>query len=371
MAKLFVCGDIVNQDHKEGFLSDSISRIIQDADYSVCNFEGPELLPGEKASYPHQCNGTAAYLNSVGFNLMLLANNHITEQGADGIKNSIDAIKEAGSDYIGAGLTWDEAYKPLIRDIAGIQFGFINVCEAQVGQYISPNQSYGYAWMGYDNLYNDVERLSKKVDYVVVFVHTGLEHYSIPLPEIRDMYKKLCKAGASAVIGCHPHCAQGWERYGYSVIVYSLGNFFFPLRERWPEEAHSYSVVLDFEKQKEIGLIPIFHSNIGNIVEKEEGSIININNLNEMLGDNYEKEMKEMIRHAYSNLCKRLLLEATCGQNETDGWKSIVHKNINYTIRRKKLVLSTEKHREALLLRLFENETYRWIIMRYLKNKEL
>ncbi len=366
MVKIFVCGDVVNHTPNNSFIGDNLSKIISDADFAVCNFEGPELKKGQTASCPHQESGTAYYLHNVGFDLMLLANNHITELGAEGVQYSIDTIKSTGADFVGAGLTWDECYAPLVKEINGKLFGFYNICEAQVGQFLSREQEYGYAWMGYDGLYDNIKDLSSRTDYVVVFVHAGLEHYDIPLPEIREFYKELCDAGAAAVIGGHTHCAQGYEFYNDKLIVYSLGNFFFPIRERWPHEAHSYSVILGFE-EGEISVEPVFHYNDGHRVCIDESGVICIDYLNELLGAKYDLLAEKTVEKAYTSLCKKLLVEATCGQDDTDGLKGIVYKFLIYFVRRKKYVYKTRLRRQRLLLHLLENETYRWIIINYLK----
>lgn len=366
MVSLFVCGDIVNQSSTKPFVGESLSRVIRTADYSVCNFEGPELEEGQTANCISQKHGTAACLKEVGFDLMLLANNHITELGANGVQYSINTIKAAGADCLGAGLSWEDTYRPFIKEIKGVKFGFFNVCEAQVGQYLNPKQGCGYAWMGYDSFFDDIKSLAKVVDYVVVFVHAGLEHYHCPLPEIRDFYKRIIDAGASAVIGGHPHSAQGWEYYNDRVIVYSLGNFFFPIRDKWPLEAYSYSVNITFN-HKEISLTPIPHYNNGICVDVDNSNAIDFEYLNNLLCDSYDGEIDWIIKDAYKNQVKTLLVDALCGQNERDGIKSILRRAIRYTICRKRMVNMTQKNRELSLLRLFENETYRWVIIRYLK----
>ena len=78
-----------------------------------------------------------------------------------------------------------------------------------------------------------------------------------------------------------------------------------------------------------------------------------------------------MIKHAYKNVCERLLIEAVCGQNPSDGWKEIISKALHYTLQRDKYIENTKKKRASLLKRLFENETYRWVIINALKNDEL
>jgi len=372
MAKLFVCGDIVNHTLGLDFIGENLSGVIKNADYSVCNFEGPELKPNQATQCPHQENGTATYLKSVGFDLMLLANNHITELGADGVQYSINTIKAAGADCMGAGLSWEDAYKPLKKNIKEVKFGFINVCEAQVGQYLNPKQDFGYAWMGYDGLFDDIKALAKEVDHVVVFVHAGLEHYPLPLPEIRDFYKRIINAGASAVIGGHPHSAQGWEYYKGKLIIYSLGNFYFPHKDgKRPEEDISYSITIDFIKRGEIELTPIHHSLRQGVVEllNDITKQVDLNHLCNLLKDDYLKTANEMCLTAYTSLCSHLLAEATCGEYEGINPVRLLIERTRQIFQRKRYVINTQKRRDALMLRLFENETYYWTIIRALKFK--
>ena len=371
MAKLFVCGDIVNLTQGLDFVDDSLVEIIKTSDYAVCNFEGPELMEDQIATCPHQKAGTATYLKSIGFDLFLLANNHITELGEDGVRYSINTIASSGGDSLGAGLSWEETYQPLIRNIHGLKFGFINVCEAQVGQYVSHEQSFGYAWLGYDNLITDIHQLAEKTDRVVVFVHAGLEHYPIPLPELRGFYKRLCDAGACCVVGGHPHSAQGYEFYGNKPIFYSLGNFYFPRSNgAWPKENTSFSVLLDFREDGSIIPEPIYHClhNEKVKMQTDTNKQIDLTSLCDNLGEGYECLANEMCISAYQNLCSHLLASATCG--EYDGMKSFdaIKNAVGNTFFRQRKVIATKAKRNSLLLRLFENESYRYTIIRALKH---
>ncbi len=373
MAKIFVCGDIVNCVPTGAFVGDKLSHIIRQADFSVCNFEGPELMNNQTARYPHQEPGTAAYLKSIGFGLMLLANNHITELGAEGVRYSIDTIKRCGADCIGAGLSWDETYKPVIKEIRGKKYGFINVCEAQVGQFLSSKQTFGYAWMGYKELFDDIRKLSQSVAHVLVFVHAGLEHYSIPLPEIREFYYRICDAGADAVVGGHTHTAQGWEYYKEKLIVYSLGNFYFPYEDgKRPEENTSYSMIIYFTDNGDIKVLPIHHCLSQGKVELLEDSSkqIDMRFLCNLLTSDYQEKATKMCISAYDTLCSHLLAEATYGEYEGITFKRWLIERVRQVFMRRHYVKDTRQRRNALLLRLFENETYRWTIIRALKNKQ-
>ena len=368
--RLFICGDIVNSTPGVDFVEKKLIEVIKGVDYSICNLEGPELYDGSTGNFPHQEKGTIHYLANVGFNLFLLANNHITELGESGVRNTINTIKHNGADYIGAGLSWEEAYRPLIRNVGGKKLGLVNICEAQVGQYKEKTQAFGYAWMGYDRLFDDVKDLSLQCDIVAVFVHAGLEHYIIPLPEIRIFYKKLCDAGASFVIGGHTHTAQGYEYYNNSLILYSLGNFYFPQSNR-ENENKSYSIILDIEDNGRLTVTPVFHSSNQNIVFNENlpANRVALNDLCNILNEEYEVESERMCIKAYDNLCSRLLAEASYGVYNGQPYISWLKQTLQYILFHKRYFKKSQLYRDALMLRLFENESYRWTIINALKSR--
>lgn len=373
MAKIFICGDIVHLNHEGPFIGEKLSKIIASTDFAIGNLEGVELYKNEiPPQNPYQSPGSVDYLAKVGFALMLLSNNHITDLGSEHLRYTMDLIENSGMKHIGAGLSWEETYRPLIKEINGLRFGFVNICEAQTGQYVTPNQLYGYAWMGYNNLLEDIRNLSTKTDRVVVVVHAGLEHYPMPLPEIRDFYKRLCDVGASCVIGGHPHIAQGYEFYNDSFIAYSLGNFYFPHKKGiHNNENTSFSIILEMGNDGVIKPQFIHHTLDNNIVEIEEdiNRQVHIEELCGLLGEGYEERADEMCANSYNTLCYKLLEESLCGDSERKKWKEIAKDIIKRTIFRKKFIINTQLFREQQLLRLFENETYRYTIIRALKNK--
>ena len=368
---IFVCGDIVNLIGNDAFIGQNLAEEINHADFAIGNLEGAEFKVEQGVpKCPAQTAGTISYLSEVGFDMMLLANNHITDLGADQMRYTIDRIEQEGMYHIGAGFSWEDTYKPVIVDIKGKKFGFINICEAQVGQMLSSEQQFGYAWMGYSQIFDDIRCLSVEVDKVIVFVHAGLEHYSLPLPEIRSFYRRICDAGASAVIGGHPHIVQGYECYGNSFIAYSLGNFFFPHSSvMYENENRAFSLLLEFTCDGRIVSKVIHHTQKGGKVEVESDldKQVKITKLCSLLENNYESHANEMCLKAYQGLCRKLLVQSLCGEEEPSSKIEIFKSIIRRTLFRKKYINSTKQHRDKQLLRLFENETYRYTIIRALK----
>ncbi|MCK5100086.1 MAG: CapA family protein, partial [Desulfobacteraceae bacterium] len=71
----------------------------------------------------------------------------------------------------------------------------------------------------------DIKDLREKVDHVIVSPHWGMERFRIPSPEQIEQAHAFVDAGASMVVGHHPHVLQGMQIYKGIPIVYSLGNF--------------------------------------------------------------------------------------------------------------------------------------------------
>ena len=82
---------------------------------------------------------------------------------------------------------------------------------------------------GYDPaaLVAEIKKLRERCDYLVVYVHWGIERDERPQEYQRALGQQYIDAGADLVIGSHPHVLQGLEYCKGKPIVYSLGNFVF------------------------------------------------------------------------------------------------------------------------------------------------
>lgn len=73
----------------------------------------------------------------------------------------------------------------------------------------------------------DIEDLGSGVDIVVVSFHWGISGSSQLADYQRELGHAAIDAGASVIIGHHPHVPQGIEAWKGKPIFYSLGNFVF------------------------------------------------------------------------------------------------------------------------------------------------
>ena len=374
MARIFFCGDIINQFSDNQFIGESLKEAISTADYAVCNLEGVVASGKEMDKGMLQRPRTVQFIKEAGFNLCLLANNHITDYGIKELEYTINVITKNNLKSIGAGVGMAQVYSPLEVEIDGQRIAFINVCEAQVGQFDNEDCAYGYAWIGWPYLQSIISETKHRVDFLFVCVHAGLEHYELPLKEFRALYKRFCDWGADCVVGSHPHIAQGFETYNDSYIFYSLGNFYFPRTKEADEidyENSSFSIIFDTKKRNfEI----VYHAIKEHSVEKVEAeqSQVDIVRLNKMLlRENYEIKIREQNDEAYDSLVFRLYQFALNGQEPSDNVLRKAKNIVKYIFKLANYNSSKEhlQSRNALLQRLVENETYRYLTIDVLKHR--
>lgn len=365
-AKFFIAGDIINTQNQNGrIISEDMERVIGSCDYAICNFEAPIEGYGKPIvkSGPHLQNkiSTVKGLREQGFNLLLLANNHMMDYGQEAMDATKSLAEEEGLDTVGAGNNFDDAYRPLIKEINNLKFGIINACEAQFGvlDYHQPKTAAGYAWINHNQIDKIILHLKQECDFVLVFSHAGLENYSIPQKEWRERYKHLCDLGADVIIGCHPHVPQGYEQHGTSLIFYSLGNFYFD-RGRWAESKNtSFALKLFFKKDEVPTCELVFHvTDVANqqVRLAKDHEQVDIEKLNVLLHDEYEQEHTKMSLDAYKNNVNPNLLRGFIPFPLGTNFKSSIKELLATLLGRRRHV-----NKSVLSLHLMRNEAYYFV----------
>src|SRR5262249_18214978 len=127
----------------------------------------------------------------------------------------------------GGGPTLAAAASPVVLTGRGPRPGFLAAWDNEGGG--ASRGGPGVSLIAPRALVAAVRRLRNQADYVVVAVHTGIEFCACPEPFFIRLARRLVDAGATVVVGHHPHLPQGLERRGDGLIVYSLGDFLFDL----------------------------------------------------------------------------------------------------------------------------------------------
>jgi len=216
-----------------GVLDEGIRAEIEAADVFMVNQEFPFTERGTKAAdkqYTFRLPHDRLYLmNEMGIDIVTLANNHILDFGPEGITDSIAALNEAGIKYVGAGENLEEAKKLEIIEVGGRKIGFLGTSRVYMAASWAAGENHPGVFSTYDPALpiEEIKKADELVDYLVVYVHWGIERNTQPENYQRVMGQQYIDAGADIVIGSHPHVLQPLEYHNGKPIMYSMGNFVF------------------------------------------------------------------------------------------------------------------------------------------------
>lgn len=220
-AKYFTQGDIKHLFGKD------ICDLFAQADYRICNLEGA-LTDGNDRCVKTGPVITAstdtvlAYKN-LGIDLCMLANNHITDGGNQGVIDTMRTLDKAGIRHIGGGINESSIPHYLIHTLADKKVCIYNVCERM---YNKSTATKAGAWI-YDEyvVCKELEALKSQCDYLIVIYHGGIEKFRYPSPEIKKRFHRMADSGADVVISQHTHCIGCEEYYNGAYLLYGQGDF--------------------------------------------------------------------------------------------------------------------------------------------------
>jgi poly-gamma-glutamate synthesis protein (capsule biosynthesis protein) len=201
-------------------------------DLTMVNLETAIAVGGapENKSFTFQAPPSAfTALNAAGIDLVSMANNHAADYGADGLAQTLDAIKRTRFPVVGLGANATAAYAPYYIEINGVRLAFIaahQVREETLANFSATSTSPGVA-SAYSELLPLAVRAAKaRADAVIVYLHWGTEYVHCPNTDQVGLADRLAAEGASAVVGTHAHGLQGagWRPDG-AYVAYGLGNY--------------------------------------------------------------------------------------------------------------------------------------------------
>lgn len=207
-----------------------ISDITSGADLFFGNLEGPISDGGVdmKSVYSFKADSRVADgLKYAGFDVLSVANNHMGDWGTEAFDDTLEILDENNIDFIGGGKNNKEAYDFKIKEVNGIRFAFLGYTALSARHIWADDDASGVALLDVDKLKEGIKKAREKSDAVIVSIHFGEEYQIASNKYQQSIARKAIDAGASLVIGHHPHVVQEIEKYKDGYIAYSLGNFVF------------------------------------------------------------------------------------------------------------------------------------------------
>jgi poly-gamma-glutamate synthesis protein (capsule biosynthesis protein) len=164
-----------------------------------------------------------------------LANNHILDFEARGLRDTLHTLDAAGIHHAGAGINAGEAAAPALIDIAGEQSCRIALLAFTDNQpdFAAAEQQPGTNYLEVSLHAETLARVADAIaqarargaDWVVFSNHWGANFIERPAPDFRRFAHRVIELGADAYYGHSAHICQGIEIYRNKPILYDTGDF--------------------------------------------------------------------------------------------------------------------------------------------------
>ena len=263
---LIITDGVVNSggaDMNYGKVFQDVAPVLANADVAVLNLEGN--LYGapygtETASAPQTMMEA---LDDAGVDLIQLANSYSINHGVSGLAQTIDRVRAAGMEPVGAwadNAAFQKSRGFTLRNVNGLKVAFVAFTKG-VGGLALPAGSencVNVLYTDYDSTYQsvDTEKITavmksaarEEPDAIVVLLHWGSKDSDTVSASQKRILRLLQELGADAVIGTHPiYLQQMSMNENGQFVAYSLGNFYSDAQDSGME----YSVILDLEFTKD------------------------------------------------------------------------------------------------------------------------
>ncbi|MCU0584330.1 MAG: CapA family protein [Syntrophales bacterium] len=164
-------------------------------------------------------------LTAVPFEVVTLANNHVFDYGPEAFNETLKLLDENAIRSVGAGMSPDEARRPLILEVNGVRIGIVNFSEGE--DLTAAVSGPGVSGWDVDAVVESVRAIRPGIDIILVICHGGVEYIPFPPPYLAEAFGRVAAAGADLIVGHHAHVPQGVQFVNGVPICYSLGNFVF------------------------------------------------------------------------------------------------------------------------------------------------
>ncbi len=209
-----------------------VAPTLRDADIAFGNLECAISERGFPVPKQFNFRGRPDRLRQVvrfaGLDVLNLANNHAGDYGTNALLDTVRAVRSSGALPVGAGATLRAAQRPQVVSRLGLRVGFVGFSDIGPTSFAAGPRRPGTSFASPAAIAAGVRAAARIADVVIVTFHWGVERSTSENARQRSFARNALAAGATAVIGAHPHVLQPIRRPGKgrrNLVAYSLGNF--------------------------------------------------------------------------------------------------------------------------------------------------
>ena len=206
-----------------------MDKYFQEADIVIGNYETTTNPKREYAGYPMFNTPPTAIkaIKKSGIDILNTNNNHSLDSGLEGLKSTLQHIRQEGIKTVGTQLPGEPKRIDLREN--GIRIGLLSFNYGYNGLEgrLTKEEFDVYVTKIDETKIEQAIKESKDFgnDFTLVIMHWGNEYQTEPSSFQKNLAKKISDWGADVIIGSHPHVVQPTEMIGDTLVIYSMGNY--------------------------------------------------------------------------------------------------------------------------------------------------
>lgn len=241
-----------------------VASTLSDADLTVLNLEGNicgEPYGSDTTSAPREL---LEGLRNAGVDLIQMANSCTINNGLIGLTSTLQSIRAAGLEPVGAFASESEFRESkgyTITQAQGVKVAFVAFTKGLGGRGLPAGNDnlVNILYEDYASTYDKIDRTritsvlkaveAEKPDITIALLHWGSEYNDDISDTQKSIVNLMKKQGVDVIIGTHPHTVQAieYDELAGTLVAYSLGDFFGDASRG----GTNYSIILDVEITKD------------------------------------------------------------------------------------------------------------------------
>ncbi|MET9802524.1 CapA family protein [Streptomyces sp. NPDC006368] len=211
-----------------------VRPVVARADLAICHMEtvyGPD--GGPFTGYPafKSPPQIATALRETGYDSCSTASNHTLDDGADGLRRTLDALDKAGVRHAGSARTAEEAARPTLLKAGGATVAHLAYTYDTNGFPLPEGQPWAVNLIDEEKIVADARAArGSGADVVVVSMHWGTEWQNDPDEQQLGLARGLTASRSGGrpdidlILGTHAHVPQAYEKVDGTWVVYGMGD---------------------------------------------------------------------------------------------------------------------------------------------------
>ncbi|MFF7170970.1 CapA family protein [Streptomyces pseudovenezuelae] len=210
-----------------------VRSVVSRADLALCHMETVYGANGDYTGYPtfKSPPEVAQALAVTGYDGCSTASNHTLDDGAGGIRRTLDALDRAGVRHAGSARTEGEARTVTVLRAGPAKVAHLAYTYDTNGFPLPQGQPWAVNLMDETKILADARAARKAgADVVVVSLHWGTEWQDAPDEQQLALARDLTAARTGGrpdvdlILGTHAHVPQAYEKVNGTWVVYGMGD---------------------------------------------------------------------------------------------------------------------------------------------------